>query len=500
MANANAVEEAIERAYRHVSSGWVPPQPEVLSKISGKLNRGAYNERRAELANDLKEDFALYVYCVRELSLMVDQHANVDRFKDPQATAKRLSPAELLEQASEESLRAIFSKSEKEISQHSIAEMNQFQALRFRESMLSATTAEVLAEKNEIDPEIGFSCGVLRQLGLTLIAWNYPRVFSRAMETMKPQESLDFVLQRSLGFSPALLGLTFARRWNLSEDVLIALGDRKVVPSSGVNRTVNKEEASRKVGEVLAKLCEVGEALARANNPEHYPNALRDWQDAEEAIAAHLGPKGMHTIFERAELHCQEYLKLNPEITKFTPTENLKEKIVDSRFATAKLEKNQYLKNCPPHLREQIVRLYHQLKPNKILKKNLRTFVFEILPAAGFSRGCIFMLDPTSKTLSPSITIGELSTDRIKPVKLSSVLGHFDLVSSAFGLKAPLREEGMSREGERMTMIATALGTTTPLGVLYLETDDDVSGNASADPMPVFRALKQTLSDCLNLS
>ena len=146
------------------------------------------------------------------------------------------------------------------------------------------------------------------------------------------------------------------------------------------------------------------------------------------------------------------------------------------------------------------MRLYHQLKPNKILKKNLRTFVFEVLPAAGFHRGCIFMLDPTSKTLSPSITIGELSPDRIKPVKLSSVLGHFDLVSSAFGLKAPLREEGMSRDGDRMTMIATALGNTTPLGVLYLETDDDISGNSSNDPMPVFRALKQTLSDCLNLS
>jgi hypothetical protein len=179
----------------------------------------------------------------------------------------------------------------------------------------------------------------------------------------------------------------------------------------------------------------------------------------------------MQLIFQKAEQHCHYYLKNAPELQGFTETTALKERIVDSRFATAKLEKNIHL----------------------------NTLVFEILPAAGFKRGCIFMLEPTSRMLTPSIKFGELQPDRCRPIKLSSALSHFDLVSSAFSLKSPLREEGVNSDGRRTTMIACSIGQTAPMGVLYLETSEDFVNDIGPDPMPVFRALRQTLSDCLNL-
>src|SRR5262249_37415849 len=154
---------------------------------------------------------------------------------------------------------------------------NELQALRFRESLLSASAAEILASKNAIDPEDGFSCGLLRQLGLTLIAWNYPRVYNRAMECITPNEGLDFQLQKVLGFSPSLLGLTFAQRWNLSDEILVALGDRK--KRFSVSASERSDSGAQHVGEMLSKICEVSEALARANDPEHYPTALRDWEE-----------------------------------------------------------------------------------------------------------------------------------------------------------------------------------------------------------------------------
>lgn len=497
MSNATS-QEVVERAYRHVATGWVPPQKSVLEKVTAKLNRGVYDSNRRELSEDLKSDVALYLYCVRELAAIVqiEEQRTAGAFRE--GTPARRTFAQLIDGASIANLREILGRGEKEISLHSMDEMSRLQALRFRESIIAATTAEVLAEKNELDPEVGFSCGMLRQLGLTLIAWNYPRVFSRAIEGLKPLETLDAVLHRALGFSPSLLGLMFARQWNLADEILIALGDRQLA-SKIKNGAVGEGQSARDAGLMLAKICEVGEALARANSPEHYPSALQDWENAQDLIAEHLGPKGVEIILNRAAAHCDEYMRSIPDLPPFVSGEALKDRIVDSRFATTRLDKNPYLRACPSHMRELITKLYHQLKPNKILKRNLRTFVFDVLPAAGFSRGCIFMFDPAARVLMPSIVIGDLGPERTQPVKLAGSVGHFDLVSSAFSLKTPLREEGVTGDGQAVTMIAAAIGGITPIGVLYLESVEGFAPDMADDPMPMFRALRHTLCDCLNL-
>ena len=487
----------MERAYRHVATGWVPPQKAVLEKVTSKLNRGEYDSNRRELSEDLKHDVALYLYCVRELAAIVQiEEQKLAGFQREGGPSKRTF-SQLIDGASIDHLREILSRSEKDISLHSMDEMTRLQALRFRESIITASAAEVLAEKNDLDPEVGFSCGMLRQLGMTLIAWNYPRVFSRALESLKPLETLDAVLHRSLGFSPSLLGLMFARQWNLSDEILIALGDRAL--ASKIKNNGSSSTAVRDAGLLLAKICEVGEALARANSPEHYPSALQDWESAQELIVEHLGPKGVEVILNKAAAHCEEYMRSIPDLPPFVSGEALKDRIVDSRFATTRLDKNPYLRACPSHMRELITKLYHQLKPNKILKRNLRTFVFDVLPAAGFSRGCIFMFDPAARVLMPSIVIGDLGPERSQPVKLAGSVGHFDLVSSAFSLKTPLREEGVASEGQAVTMIAAAIGGITPIGVLYLESVEGFAPDMVDDPMPMFRALRHTLCDCLNL-
>jgi len=492
MANA-AVEENIERAFRHVSSGWLPVQQDVLDKVRKQLDEGRYDSNRNSLTDDLKEDFALYMYCLRELSVLAEAES-VRQAGGRKNESRKLTPKEIFQKADLDSIKGILHRPDSEISAHSLSEMNELQALRFRESLLSATAAEVLASKNDIDPEDGFSCGLLRQLGLTLIAWNYPRVYTRAMESITSNEGLDFQLQKVLGFSPSLLGLTFAQRWNLSDEILVALGDRKRKAAAA-----DSDAGAKKVGEMLSKICEVSEALARANDPEHYPTALNDWEEAEEAIASQLGPNGLQTIFDKAKDHCKQYLRIAPELQDFTESTAIKERIVDSRYAVSKLEKNVHLKSCPPAVKEKIAKLYYQLKPNKILKKNIRTLVFEIMPAAGFKRGCIFMVEPASRMLAPSIKIGDIAADRARPIKLSSALSHFDLVSSAFSLKSPLREEGTGLDGRRITMIACSVGQAAPMGVLYLETAEDFVNEIGPDPMPIFRALRQTLADCLNL-
>ncbi|HQH29027.1 MAG TPA: HDOD domain-containing protein, partial [Oligoflexia bacterium] len=337
-----STEESLERALEHVSQGWLPAQRSVLERIQHQLEAGDYNNDRPKLLRDLKEDFSLYLYCLKELSVMLNQHAQAPeqnwRLTENGAPPKQ-TPVEILHNSELDAIRRVLGKSAADISQHVFDEMNDFQALRLRESMLSASTAEILAESVQVDSEVAFSCGLLRQLGLALISWNYPRVYARAMETLTAETTLDALLKRALGFSPSLLGLAFARRWNLSDDVLIALGDRKAQiaarkpfgPEQEKDKLNNTPDS---VGATLAKICEVGEALARANDPQHYPTALADWQTAQEVIASHLGPRGIAAIYSRTQEYLREYSRRVPEVAEFVDAEAARETISGAHYSS----------------------------------------------------------------------------------------------------------------------------------------------------------------------
>ncbi len=488
----------IERAYDHVVTNWFPVQSEVLERIQSRLAAGEYDAHRKELTKDLKEDFSLFMFCLKELTGLLETN-KLHGVPQPQNS----TPIDMIESSDIEVLKSILAAPPSVISTHSMADINELQTLRFRDSMLSASVAELLAEKTDIDPDLGFSCGLLRQLGLTLISWNYPRVYARALENLPANCTLDTALQKVLGFSPSLLGITCARRWNLLPEIMVALGDkeRPVAPAFGapVFGDYKTSAAEADIANKLAKICEVGEALARANDPEHYPTALADWKIAEEAIIEHLGPDGISAVFDRAKHNCKSYAKQSPELVAFTQTTPVAEKIANSQYAKVLTERNVHLKTCPKELRDKIVELYHHLSADKISQENLRVFVHEVIPYAGFNAGCIFMLDPAKRVLAPVMKLGALPKERLRSVGLSSVLAQFDIVASAYSCKSPLREQSAPQGGKRKTGVAGVVGNNTPVGVLYLETETEERSGEEVDPMPSFRALRQALNDCLNL-
>ena len=137
-------QESLERALRHVSQGWLPPQAEVLDKVRARLEKGEYENNRKALTDDLKEDFALFTYCLKELSTLLNSNSlspriNVVSHQDSGGT--RLSPMEVLELCSLDDFKKILETPAHQISPHNSASMNEFQTLRLRETALSATTA-----------------------------------------------------------------------------------------------------------------------------------------------------------------------------------------------------------------------------------------------------------------------------------------------------------------------------------------------------------------------
>ena len=478
-------------AFSHISSGWFPFSADVLELIRSRLGNGFYHANREELTTDLKSDFSLYMYCLRELAKMVHTAAQRDGVNiEPQEC-----PSKIIEAAKLEDLRTILNRPEGQISRHNLTEINDIQALRLRESIFSASAAEVLAENVNLDPNLAYSCGLIRQLGITLIAWNYPNVYRKALTSLSGSDTLDSKLHTLLGFSPTLLGVTLARRWNLSPKIISALG---VCVTKRVKPEVKESPDSRlvqNIGETLDSICRISEALARANEPEHYPTARSDWESAEREVKQYLGPKGIQVVFQRAQENCKQYT----QIIEITRAEVTREILSSPSQDAPVLERNPFLKGCPNAMRPLMEKLYLQINETTELESNLRLLLHEIIPAAGFRSGCIFMLEPAKFELVPLIKIGKPDSCRLKPVTLSTLSCQAYAIRTAYSCSMPIREQEFLTNGKKVVFVAGSIGVSKRTGVLYLECGEDFFNRVHSDPMVVFKAVRMALEECLGL-
>ena len=480
-----ARETALERAISYVSQGWLPPNKERLQLIQDRLAAGHYNEDRAALVEDLKGDIALYTICLRELATLNPQKGQL--------------PHQILHDADLESLRILLNRKASDLSTHSSDNITDAQVARLKECIISATTADTLAPHYSASSDDGYTCSILRQLGLTLISWNYPRVYGKAVENAIQPDDLDTLLHKSLGFSPHTLGVAIAQRWGLSEKIINSIQSGK--PNAARrNRTAfgnSVDPGKEDYTAIYSKICEVGEALARANNPQLYPSALDDWESASKEIAAKLGDDGVKQILFKSTAFINAY-QPGQDVASPQGEVDVKDQIINSRYAIQKIEQNTLLKLCPEDVRSHLNRFYQKLKPGPVSKDLLRELISNVLPKCGFIGGCVYTVDPASNNLVPSIKFGKISRDTTKAIKTNLSGAGSDLITSAFTLKAPLKEDRSLPTGEQITMMAGALGNNQRVGVLYLEIASTAT-RPNYDPTVVFKAVRQTLADCLNL-
>lgn len=496
----------LDLAYEHAVSAWFPFNPTVLKNVRSRIESGYYSEKRESLVEDLKSDFSLYFYCLKELRLLLKDKRRTGSAGHSTRSSQRKYPdfTEIIRNASLNDIRRIFEKSEKSISRHSLSEINPTQAARLRESILSASAAEALAAKLRIDPELGFACALLRQLGLTLIAWNYPNVYRRSLESLTEFEQpssneLDILLHSSLGFSPTMLGVRIAQSWGIPSEIIAVLqttdSPKKASPLPGRRASSKSSEQT-----TLAKICIVGEAFARANNPQQYPTARDDWDHAELVIKKHLGSKGISTIYRKAHQLSSHYASIVPQALQIEDKTKVHPSLVDSDYAHSLYDRNVYLKACPAHVRDKIAVLYSQLRPGAVSNELLQRLIHEILPEVGISCSCIFMLDPTSAALMPVLKVGTPSFIKVRPQSLMNSRSHLNPITSAFSKKAPICEEGLVSSGEKRIFIAGTLGDHKTIGVLYLEFSQQSSSQLSIDSVLLFRAITMCLNDLLHLT
>jgi hypothetical protein len=441
--------------------------PEVVRKIRDGFEQKKYSNQPDLLLEDLKCDFSLFTFVIKEIS---ERAVSSDEGK------KYLgNPIKLLRWGGAMMVKELLSENQTLPNFHSLHWSEPFQIQRLRETMIIASTASVLSEHQNLDPDMGFSRGVMRDLGLNLIAWNYPTVYTKVLNSLKIDQNLDEELAKELGFTPALLSTRLFRPDWASDPQLQDQED---------NTWASYDD-----------LCMLGEILARAENPEIYPSAERDYKRAESSINKTLGEGGIDKIRKKALQASGSYTKALPEV--FADIHSFDPSLKINRAPQTKRSIDpRALKYCSETLQRELQDIYSQISDDSINRDLVGKILKDIIIAAGFTGGCVFMIDPLTLALKPRTLIGRVEMRRITAQELTPE----DPAVSALSKSEPLFQSGRLRDSEDGTGIYSVLGERKKIGVLYLESPK--SSPILGDPeqaMGVFSALKQALSDALLL-
>ena len=476
MVDATALSPYVEKLCGSLTAGWIPCNAAWLSEIQARIKDGIYDRSVDLLVEDIRQDFSLFAYCVRELAQVISSYTTQDD--------ARLDPVRTLKRAQLSQLKAVLNVKPGAVSPHLFEAGKEFQTRILVMSMKAARAAEALSPSYQINSETAFSCGLFRQLGLALIAWNYPHVYSRVVLQFKSDTALDQALGRLLGVTPSLLGITLARQWRLSPAVLGGMGDREAQESPEIKATAER----------LEKLCKMGESIARASDPKNYPEAIHDWSAAKVEIERLLGDRGMQTLLDRVDGACRAYRSLCPQMFQAPEIDSARVEIsVREGFGAKLFKRNTHIAQCPEFLKVQLRGLYSRMDGRSMSSEAIQTLIRQSAIAVGFSRGCVYLVEPERQVLAPRLNLGETRHCRCRVTSYSLDGSSENLVTQAYNSSSVLMSSGAS------LCLAGVIGGLDRLGVLYLEMPKENLEMRQEALLECFSAINQALGDCLSI-
>ena len=486
-----ASRRGMDEALRYVSKNWFPVNPGVLKHIQTKIKAGQYQENVTALVTDLKTDLSLYSWCLMRLK---------DFTGEQDATR---NPAEVLLSLELEKMQKLLSVPEDQVSIHHMTPDMKAQAIGLRHALISSSTAEVLAEKAQLDSQTAFMCASVRQLGLNLVAWNYPRIYSKALAAMSGSEArLDEELLKVLGYSPLQLGFRAALDWNQCIDFQKMAGiDAAETGSAKLSSGKAGSSASDDSPTAqMRRFCEIGETLARINDPEHFPHAAREWEDVVGELNYYLGPQGVAVISERLKQHGSNYQQFSSALFKLEITPEKSLKVAHTQYSNKLYEQNTYIRKCPEEAQPAFQRVYAAMVSGAPSSAAVNLLVSLVIPMLGFSRGCVYLVDPNKLVISPMLRVGDAPLSRYRPLSASNTGSNQHPVVLALSYSAPIVQEGAIVNGDQVSHVTGVFGTRDKSGVLYLEMKEDLAKEVDRTKALLhFKAIRQTLNDCLNL-
>ena len=190
----------------------------------------------------------------------------------------------------------------------------------------------------------------------------------------------------------------------------------------------------------------------------------------------------------------KRYQEALPEVfnslDNFNPKRN-----IDVHQRMSAVIADQDFRLCPPHIQEALRTLYNDIDGYAVNKAAIQTLLKSIIPQAGFTGGCVFVIDPSTASLKPRTIIGQVNLRQIQNISLDPG----DLAVAALGQTEPLFDLKGEGTSEPIEGIYSSLGGQRKVGVLYLEGPKTINEEPAGKTIGTYNILKKALCDVLHL-
>lgn len=466
----------VESTVEALAEQFFPASPTTLKRVHESIREGDKPEVRDKLVMQIKSDPAIFLYCVKNLNSLVE-------------TEKRtVDPIKEIRELEFDKLRSLLNVNSRQISPHRRERASELQALRLQHSIVSSTAASNIAEQVDIESDLAYSAAVFRQLGLHLVAWGQPKIYSQAMVLQRRKGTeLEDEIRLLLGISPSEMGARLAMKWGLSTELRTAL-------SADIDIAKTNDEAhllSHSSEELrLLGVCETSELYSKSRDAKNFPQAHDRWQESQPKIEKLVG----HEVFEEIEDQAKEsLLEHSKEVHSLAKLAFIADEVAALSRSVVEELSNEFLRSCSAQAKEKFEEVYHLIPTSGVAADAIKVLVEEAIPLVGFERGCLFLLNKRSLSITPALRIGSEPLASYSKLLSQNRQAFLDTLESHI----PLRLQGFGVHSEVISYVLGALHNSLHPGVLYLELTRSAEREPGHASIVLFNLVRQALDHCL---
>lgn len=365
----------------HLQRGWIPVNPGILA--GARLFLDHHPDNREGFFSLVSSDISLCLHVSAEL-------ARRSEFPRQGDLAQRIS------NVSTASLRTLLPRQGDQVSRHDLRKMSPAQAGQLQRTLVAQKTAQAVAERTGLsqgDVTVG---AFLADLGRQLVAWNYPIIFSRALSVQRAGSGdLDTEIERMLGVDPRRISSQLAPRFGLSQELQQALSQmasRSTLASSGI-------------GVEYSDIFRYARAYSEHLDPRNFSHGEEVFQQIAEKLQERIPslPSSQEIEGRIAEVfgHYRDFVPARQRLG----IAGWQHMVVPSDVGI--MSSDQMAVRIPDCIADVITELVRTVEGAGQTVQALTRLVEEVIPRAGFSSGCVYLLSRAQQVLVPQIMIGE---------------------------------------------------------------------------------------------
>jgi hypothetical protein len=457
-----------ERVLRYVSEGWLPANPQLLKRIEQEMAQGVYEQDHNALLQKIQSDPGLFIRCLRELPAI-------------DAEAARTAPLEGIAQLSQEKLLQLLNKASEQYTLHHFNKATVQQSLRIQHTLAASLTSTQLALQTKLSHADALASTMFIELGMNLIAWNYPSVYSDVMARHRRNgDEIEANLERLLGIAPLRIGWKFATQWGMPAHVREALVRTYAAPTEALS---------------LQEICRAAQLVADSFDQHNFPRAERQLDAIRNPLRKLITPKLIEEIRSSVAQIFQEYTLPKSAFRGHLSLAAANESTDPEAAKDALLQRNIYLLRCSEEVKSLFRPCYALAQARTVSKEAISALVANVVPQLGFNAGCLYLTQTNLRDagkLTPALCFGGRSISEYQNF-YQQLAGS---VSGTLYSHAPYRTRSEGISGSDAWLIFASLEHSRYEGVLFFEETPEIADESSQNLLH-FQAVRRALNQFL---